>query len=226
MPQLTDKKNKIIIYLIFLFILSTTNVKYKENQNNYSSIVNRVKIEGLSNALNKKILYELNNLFYENILIIRKEEIKKVVDRYNIIEEYSIKKIYPSSIRINIKPTKFIARISNNDQLLLGANGKVIEDKKNSEILPYIFGEFNSKDFLILKKNIEQSKFNFIDFKTLYFFPSNRWDILTNDNILIKLPQDKFLESLNLAYKVIDTTHFKNINLIDLRVKKHLVIKQ
>jgi len=225
MPQLTDKKNKIIIYLIFLFILSTTNVKYKENQNNYSSIVNRVKIEGLSNALNKKILYELNNLFYENILIIRKEEIKKVVDRYNIIEEYSIKKIYPSSIRINIKPTKFIARISNNDQLLLGANGKVIEDKKNSEILPYIFGEFNSKDFLILKKNIEQSKFNFIDFKTLYFFPSNRWDILTNDNILIKLPQDKFLESLNLAYKVIDTTHFKNINLIDLRVKKHLVIK-
>jgi cell division protein FtsQ len=226
MPQLTDKKNKIIIYLIFLFILSTTNVKYKENQNNYSSIVNRVKIEGLSNALNKKILYELNNLFYENILIIRKEEIKKVVDRYNIIEEYSIKKIYPSSIRINIKPTKFIARISNNDQLLLGANGKVIEDKKNSEILPYIFGEFNSKDFLILKKNIEQSKFNFIDFKTLYFFPSNRWDILTNDNILIKLPQDKFLESLNLAYKVIDTSHFKNINLIDLRVKKHLVIKQ
>ena len=225
MLQLTDKKNKIIIYLIFLFILSTTNVKYKENQNNYSSIVNRVKIEGLSNALNKKILYELNNLFYENILIIRKEEIKKVVDRYNIIEEYSIKKIYPSSIRINIKPTKFIARISNNDQLLLGANGKVIEDKKNSEILPYIFGEFNSKDFLILKKNIEQSKFNFIDFKTLYFFPSNRWDILTNDNILIKLPQDKFLESLNLAYKVIDTTHFKNINLIDLRVKKHLVIK-
>jgi cell division protein FtsQ len=225
MPQLTDKKNKIIIYLIFLFILSTTNVKYKENQNNYSSIVNRVKIEGLSNALNKKILYELNNLFYENILIIRKEEIKKVVDRYNIIEEYSIKKIYPSSIRINIKPTKFIARISNNDQFLLGANGKVIEDKKNSEILPYIFGEFNSKDFLILKKNIEQSKFNFIDFKTLYFFPSNRWDILTNDNILIKLPQDKFLESLNLAYKVIDTTHFKNINLIDLRVKKHLVIK-
>ena len=226
MPQLTDKKNKIIIYLIFLFILSTTNVKYKENQNNYSSIVNRVKIEGLSNALNKKILYELNNLFYENILIIRKEEIKKVVDRYNIIEEYNIKKIYPSSIRINIKPTKFIARISNNDQLLLGANGKVIEDKKNSEILPYIFGEFNSKDFLILKKNIEQSKFNFIDFKTLYFFPSNRWDILTNDNILIKLPQDKFLESLNLAYKVIDTSHFKNINLIDLRVKKHLVIKQ
>ena len=102
MPQLTDKKNKIIIYLIFLFILSTTNVKYTENKNNFSPIVNRVKIEGLSNTLNKKISNELNNLFYENIMIIKKEEIKKVVDKYNIIEEYNIKKIYPSSIRINI----------------------------------------------------------------------------------------------------------------------------
>ncbi len=225
MPQLTDKKNKIIIYLIFLFILSTTNVKYTENKNNFSPIVNRVKIEGLSNTLNKKISNELNNLFYENIMIIKKEEIKKVVDKYNIIEEYNIKKIYPSSIRINIKPTKFIARISNNDQLLVGANGKLIEDKKNNEILPYIFGEFNSKDFLIFKKNIEQSKFNFINFKTLYFFPSNRWDILTNDNILIKLPKDNFLESLNLAYKIIDSIHFKNKDLIDLRVTKHLVTK-
>jgi|TARA_B100000787_G_scaffold150293_1_gene122748 cell division protein FtsQ len=225
MLQLTDKKNKIIIYLIFLFILSTTNVKHTENQNNYSSIVNRVKIEGLSNALNKKMSNELNNLFYENIFTIRKEEIKKVVDRYNIIEEYSVKKIYPSSIHINIKPTKFIARISNNDQLLVGANGKLIEDKKNNEILPYVFGKFNSKNFLIFKKNIEKSKFNFIDFKTLFFFPSNRWDILTNDNILIKLPEDNFLETLNLAYKIIDSIHFKNKNLIDLRVAKHLVTK-
>jgi len=78
---------------------------------------------------------------------------------------------------------------------------------------------------LIFKKNIEKSKFNFTDFKTLYFFPSNRWDILTNDDILIKLPEDDFLESLNLAHKVISSSHFKNKSLIDLRVNKHLVIK-
>ena len=225
MHQLTDKKNKIIIYLIFLFILSTTSGKYIENQNNYYSVVNKININGLSNDEKLKILNELNYLFYKNIWIIRKEELTKVINKYNTIEEYSIKKIYPSTIDINIKPTIFIARISNNDQLLVGSNGKIIEDKKNIEMLPYIFGEFNSKDFLFFKKNIEKSKFSFTEFKTLYFFPSNRWDILTNNDILIKLPQDKFLESLNLAYKIISNNDFKDKNLIDLRVKNHLIIK-
>ena len=146
MHQLIDKKNKIIIYLLLLFILSTTNKKFVENQNNYSSTINKINIEGLSNVDNSKISNELNNLFYKNILLVGKEEIQRVISKYNIIEEYNIKKIYPSTININIKPTKFIARLSNNDQLV-GVNGKLIEDKENNEVLPYIFGEFNSQDF-------------------------------------------------------------------------------
>tara|TARA_B110000261_G_C12999437_1_gene323588 strand:+ start:199 stop:867 length:669 start_codon:yes stop_codon:yes gene_type:complete len=222
MHQSTDKKNKIIIYLIFLFILSTINGKFTVSQNNYSSTIN---IQGLSNSENTKILNELNNLFYKNILFINKKVISNIISKYNIIEEYNIKRIYPSTINIKIKPTKYLARTSNDNQLLVGANGKLIKDKKNTEILPYIFGEFNSTDFLTFKKNIEQSKFIFTDFKTLYFFPSNRWDVLTNSDILIKLPQDNFLKSLNLAYKIISNNEFQNKNIIDLRVNNHLIIK-
>jgi len=222
MHQSTDKKNKIIIYLIFLFILSTTNGKFTVSQNNYSSTIN---IQGLSNSENTKILNELNNLFYKNILFINKKVISNIISKYNIIEEYNIKRIYPSTINIKIKPTKYLARTSNDNQLLVGANGKLIKDKKKTEILPYIFGEFNSTDFLTFKKNIEQSKFIFTDFKTLYFFPSNRWDVLTNSDILIKLPQDNFLKSLNLAYKIISNNEFQNKNIIDLRVNNHLIIK-
>jgi cell division protein FtsQ len=224
MLQLIDKKNKIIIYLLLFFILSTTGGKYVENPNSYSSTINQINIEGLSDTENSKIFNELNNLFYKNILLVRKEEIERVMWRYNIIEEYSIKKIYPKTINIKIKPTKYMARLSNNNQLV-GANGKIIEDKKNNEILPYIFGEFNSADFLNFKKNITKSKFTFIKFKTLYFFPSNRWDILTNNDILIKLPQENLSESLNLAFDIINNNKFKNKNLIDLRVSDHLIIK-
>ena len=224
MHQLIDKKNKITIYLLTLFILSTTTGKFIENQTSHSYRINQINIEGLSNTDEKKIFNELKDLFYKNILLVKKEEIQKVISKYNIIEEYSIKKIYPSTFIINIQPTEFVARLSNNDQLV-GANGKLINDKENKEILPYIFGEFNSQQFLTFKKNIAQSKFTFTKFKTLYFFPSNRWDILTNDDILIKLPQDNFVESLNLAYKVISSNDFKNKNLIDLRANNHLIIK-
>jgi cell division protein FtsQ len=225
MHQLIDKKNKIIIYLLFLFILSTTSGKFLENKKSYSTTINQINVEGLSNTDNLKIYNELNKLFYKNILLVEKEEIQSIIAKYNIIEKYNIKKIYPSTININIKPTKFVARLSNNDQLLVGTNGKIITDKENSEILPYLFGEFNSEDFLVFQKNIIQSKFTFKEFKTLYFFSSNRWDILINNDILIKLPQDNLLESLNRAYKIISSDDFKNKNLVDLRVNNHLIVK-
>ena len=224
MHQLIDKKNKIIIYLLLLFILSTTSTKFVENKNNYSFSINKINIQGLSNHESKNIFNQLNDLLYSNILFIESEDIKKIINKYNIIEDYSIRKIYPSTININIKPTKFVARLSKNNQLV-GSNGKLIENKKVAEMLPYIFGEFNSRDFLIFKKNIDDSKFIFTEFKTLYFFPSNRWDILTIDNVLIKLPQDNLSEAINLAYKIVSNGDFKNKKFIDLRVINHLIIK-
>jgi cell division protein FtsQ len=224
MHLLIGKRNKVIFYLLLLFILSTTSTKFTKNSNSYSYTINQINIEGLSSIDNLKIFDQLNNLLYKNILLVRQEEILKVINNYNIIEEYNIKKIYPSTIDINIKPTKFVARLSSNEKLV-GANGKLIEDKENSDVLPYIFGEFNSHDFLNFKENITQSRFTFTKFKTLYYFPSNRWDILTYDDILIKLPQDNISESLNLAYMIMGSNDFKNKNLIDLRVNNHLIIK-
>ena len=225
MHQSTGKKNRIVIYLVWLFILSTTSGKFAVSQNNYSSKDSKINIEGLSKIENSKISNEISNLFFKNIFFMNKKEINKIMNKYNIIEEYNAKRIYPSTINIKIKPTKYLAKISNDDQLLVGANGKLIKDEGNKKILPYIFGDFNSKDFLILKKNIEQSKFTFTKFKMLYFFPSNRWDILTYDDILIKLPRGDISKSLNLAYKIINSNDFKNKNLIDLRINNNLIIK-
>ena len=223
MHQSIGKKNKIIIYLLFLFILSTTSVKLIDNQNKLSSSISRIDVLGLSKEKNSEILKNLDNLFYKNIFIINKGEIKKILEKHNIIEEFNIKKIYPSTLYIKIKPTKFMARISDKGQPLIGANGKIIKDKNNNDILPYIFGKFNSNDFLIFKNNIEKSRFSFSELKTLYFFPSGRWDILTNNDILIKLPQEHIIEVLDLAHKIIDSDDFKNDKFIDLRVKNHLV---
>ena len=60
MLQLIDKKNKIILYLFLLFILSTTSGKYLENQNSYFSRIDKINIVGLSNTDNLKIFNELD----------------------------------------------------------------------------------------------------------------------------------------------------------------------
>ncbi|MDA9852794.1 FtsQ-type POTRA domain-containing protein [Candidatus Pelagibacter sp.] len=225
MHQSKGKKNKIIIYLLFLFILSTTSAKFINDQNTISSSVSKISTTGLSERKNLEISNNLNNFLYESIFVISEDEIRKILEKHNIIQEFSIKKIYPSTLNIEIKPTKFIARVFNNGQYLVGANGKLIEDKNNNELLPYIFGEFNSLDFLSFKQNIEKSIFSFSNLKTLYFFPSGRWDILTNNDILIKLPQEDIVASLNLSKKLIDNDNFKDNKFLDLRVKNNLVTK-
>ena len=225
MHQSTGKKNKIIIYLLFLLILSTTSAKFINDQKKSSSSISKINIKGLSERKNLEISNNLNNLLYKSIFVISEDEIRKILEKHNIIQEFNIKKNYPSTLNIEIKPTKFIARVSNNSQYLVGANGKLIEDKSNNELLPYIFGEFNSHDFLSFKKNIEKSMFSFSNLKELSFFPSGRWDILTDKEILIKLPQKHIVASLNLSKRLINDDNFKDYKFIDLRIKNHLVAK-
>jgi len=225
MHQSTGKKNKIIIYLLFLLILSTTSAKFINDQKKSSSSISKINIKGLSERKNLEISNNLNNLLNKSIFAISEDEIRKILEKHNIIQEFNIKKIYPSALNIEIKPTKFIARVSNNSQYLVGANGKLIEDKSNNELLPYIFGEFNFHDFLLFKKNIEKSMFSFSNLKELSFFPSGRWDILTDKGILIKLPQEHIVASLNLSKRLINNDNFKDYKFIDLRIKNHLVAK-
>tara|TARA_B110000046_G_C13009975_1_gene406223 strand:- start:1658 stop:2332 length:675 start_codon:yes stop_codon:yes gene_type:complete len=224
MHQLIDKKSKVIIYLILLFILSTTSKKSLEFQQNYSAKINKIQVSGLSNKINLQIRNRIKKLLHGNIFSINRDRIDKIISEYNLVELYSVKKIYPTKIEIKIEQTKFIAKISGSNKVLVGSNGKLIKQDINKR-LPFLFGKYNSKKFLEFKKIIDNSAFKFNDLKSISFYPSKRWDITTIDNILINLPQDNLLQSLNLAYKLIIDDNFKKIKIIDLRVKNHVVIK-
>ena len=210
---------------MLLFVLSTISNKTINSQKNNSAGINKIDVVGLSKNKNLQIISELNKLLNENIFFINKEDIHKIISKRNTIEEYNIKKIYPSKLSINIKPTKFVAKISGNKKFIVGSNGKLIKSEIIHDSLPYIFGKFNSKKFLKFKKDIDHSNFNFKDLRSVFFFPSNRWDILTIDDILIKLPNNNTSESINLAYKILSNSDFKNIDLIDLRMNNHLIVK-
>jgi len=224
MHRLTDKKNKIIIYLIFLFMLSTTSNKSLEFHQNYFAKINKIQVSGLSNIVNLQIRDKLQKLLNINIFFINKDKIDKIISEYNLVELYSVKKIYPKKIEVKIEQTKIIAKISGSNNILVGSNGKLIKHETNEKV-PFLFGKYNSKNFLEFKKIIDNSEFNFNDLKSVSFYPSKRWDITTIGNILINLPQDNLLQSLNLAYKLMINDNFKEIKIIDLRVKNHLVIK-
>ena len=224
MHQLIGKKKSLILYFFFLVALSTTTSKTLYKTENLFQIDN-INITGIPLYNIEGLNDELYNTIEKNIFFLKKEVLKNSISEFNIVEKYTVKKIYPRELNINIKPTKFIAKISNKDDVLVGSNGKLISNKDFKKKLPSIFGKFNSNKFLELKVHLERSGFNFEDLKSLIYFSSGRWDILTNDNVLIKLPNKKIYESLHLAKKILNDDNFKKNKFIDLRISNQIIVK-
>ena len=146
--MLQQINKKIIFYISLIIILGTFNNK---NLKNFElPKINMVDIEGIE--LNDNEYLELMNLIkLNNLLSIQKSQIKEILNSNNLIEEYEVFKKYPSSIEIKIKKTNFLASTNiNGKNYLVGSNGKFIDKKEFSEDLPFIFGNFEIKKFLLL----------------------------------------------------------------------------
>ena len=106
MLPLIDKK-KLFFYLIIFILLSTQigkNEFYKK-KNDYK--VNQIKVYGLSIEENLKVSENLNFLLFKNIFFLDKDIFFDVLLKNNLIENFSIKKIYPNIISVDIKKTEF-----------------------------------------------------------------------------------------------------------------------
>ena len=222
MPQQINKK--ILLYFFLFIILGTFNNK---NLNKFEfPKINRINISGFethnNNFLEKLEILKLNNLF-----LLKKSQIEELFDTNNLIEEYKIFKKYPSSLEVEIIKTKFLALLNiDGKTFFVGSNGKLIETKDNLKDLPYIFGNLDINSFLRLKKIIDNSILEFKEIKNLFFFPSGRWDVELSSGILIKLPNEKLKESLDLSLNLLNNEKFVNVKLIDVRQKNQVVVNE
>ena len=92
--------------------------------------------------------------------------------------------------------------------------------------LPFIYGNFNNQNFFQLKTAIDQTEFEYTDIKNLFFFKSGRWDIETNDGLIIKLPQNEIKDSLQNFLNFYAQIENKEIYEIDLRQKNQIIINE
>ena len=216
--------NKKIFFYIFLIVfLSTLNNKF------FSEIkfktIDKIMIKGLEGKEKRDLLNSLKLLNLKNIFFLNKFDLIKKLDSNELIENYIVFKRYPSSLEIRINKTKFLANVFKDGKFfVLGSNGKLIETISKNNDLPNIFGDYNKDSFFSLLKSIKKSNFELSEIKNLYFFKSARWDIETNNNMIIKLPKKNLENSLNLSLDLISSNKFKNIKILDLRQDKQVII--
>ena len=216
--------NKKIFFYVFLIVfLSTLNNKFFSEIK--FKIIDEITIKGLEGKEKRDLLNSLELLNLKNIFFLNKFELIKKLDANELIENYTVFKRYPSSLEIRINKTKFLANVFKDGKFfVLGSNGKLIETISKNNNLPNIFGDYNKDSFFSLLKSIKKSNFELSEIKNLYFFKSARWDIETNNNMIIKLPKKNLENSLNLSLDLISSNKFKNIKILDLRQDKQVII--
>ena len=215
--------NKILFYIFLIIFLSTLNNKF------FSEIklktVDKITIKGLEGKEKRNLLNNLELLDLKNIFFLNKFELIKKLEANELIDNYTVFKKYPSSIEIRINKTKFLANVFiDGKSFVLGSNGKLIQTVDKNNNLPNIFGDYNKDSFFNLLKSIKKSNFELFEIKNLYFFKSGRWDLETNNNMIIKLPKKNLVTSLNLALDLINYNKSKNIKILDLRQEKQVII--
>ena len=219
------KSKKLLIYFFLIIIISSThNISLKNLE---FQKVRNIEVSGLGEIENKLIIDKIKNLNLNNIFFLNKAEINNLISSNPLIEKYQIFKSYPSAIKIMVKKTNFIAKINHNNKIfVIGSNGKLIPNNFQTSNLPYIFGKPEIQEFLKFKQIVDQSKFSFDEIDSLYFFPSKRWDIKLKNNILLKLPNNSTMASLDYAYKFLEHNNVGKFTTIDIRIDNQIILNE
>ncbi len=221
-----QKKSKTILVYFFLLIAVSSISNEVINNLKFDNIKN-INISGLDQKDNQILLNRIENLNLENIFSINKKDLNELINSNSLIEKYEIFKRYPNTLDVIIEKTNFLAQINKNGKIfLIGSNGKLTPAKFNNKDLPFVFGKPNINEFLNFKKKIDKSNFLYEQIVELYFFPSKRWDLKLNNDIVLKLPNHFKQETLNNLHEFLNNHDGEKFTIIDARIENQIILNE
>ena len=117
------QKNKKIIVYFFLFIL-IGSINNKNTQDFKIKNIDQILVSGLSDKKNIELKKNLDFLRFDNLFFLRKERMIEIINSNNLVENYLVQKIYPSTLEIMIDKTNFLANFNKEgNYFLIGSNG-------------------------------------------------------------------------------------------------------
>ena len=227
MRVIIDKKNKIIFYLFVFFLVTTINF-YNPNLRVNKSLfpVNIIEINGVNKIDRNKILLDFNDFYGKNIFKVKKRILEDKLTNNNLVNRFRVKKHYPNKIIIDIEEVDFIALIiKEKKKYLLTTKDTLVPLNANlkPKIIPVIYGLGAEKYFQTFNNSLKKNNFDMSLIKNYYFFQIRRWDLILNNDLIIKFPSKDVDEAINIANKLLKNINFKNIKILDLRIKNKII---
>ena len=213
--------NKFIIYFFLIIILGSINNYSLTKFINFK--INHIYITGFEIDETLDLRNNIFNLNLKNIFFLNKKLLLEELNKNNLIENFYVHKNYPSTLKLVIKKTKFVAKIKKqNDIFLVGTNAKLVPLNNLNLELPFIFGEPKISEILHFLKIIENSNLKIEEVDSLYYFRTGRWDIKTKNNKIIKLPINDYLEKLKYLPLITINKNFDQ-KILDYRIQNQII---
>ena len=96
-------------------------------------------------------------------------------------------------------------------------------NSKKYQKLPLILGE--EKKFKIFYNNLNEINFPLEIINKYTLYDSNRWDIETINQKVIKLPINNYIKSLKNYLNLKNKKNFENYKVFDYRIENQLILK-
>jgi len=216
---------KSVFLLLILFVLLTTYTPKFDSINISSLSIKKIIIENNSIIETDKLKKKISFLYDENLFFLNVEDIEKKIKKENFIESFSIKKIYPNTLKLMIVEKKPIAILQNKkEKFYISNKGDIIsfQDLEIYRKLPIVFG--TGKSFYLFYQDLNNIKFPVEKIKSFYFFEIGRWDMILKDGKTIKLPINEYKSSLKNFMKSQSKSEFENYKTFDYRIKDQLIL--
>ncbi len=219
MPQKKGNKLNFILYILLILALSSIN-----NYNNKNIfIIKHVSVNGFPDEKNKIVKNDVQTIFGKNIIFLEKNNFEKFINR-NDTKDLTVKKIFPNKILINFIPAKPISVIEKqNNKIILGDNGKILNVKINENDFPIVTGSENISHIFEVINLLISSKFDYKSIKNIVFFKSGRFDIKLKNEVLIRFPINYSKEVINYGSDLLNNKKFVNSKTIDLRINNRII---
>tara|TARA_Y100001958_G_C21215835_1_gene541236 strand:- start:818 stop:1477 length:660 start_codon:yes stop_codon:yes gene_type:complete len=218
-------RKRFFIAVVLLILFSTYKV-----QNNFGiklkPEIKEILVENNFIVSDEKIKKKLSFLYNENLFLLSTKDIKIKLENIELIESFEIKKIYPNKIKIKIFERVPVAILQNKkEKKYFTENGNVInfEFFREFENLPIVFGD--KQNFKLLYDNLKKTNFKLKTIKTFYLFETKRWDLLTKEDKLIKLPIKNYEKSLSNFLNLKKQDNFDKYKTFDYRINNQLILK-
>ena len=191
----------------------------------------KININKLINIKPEEIEKYFTKYYGNSIFFIPIKEISKNLHKNKWIKYFTIKNDYNNTINVNIVESIPIGIYFNGeDNLLFDEYGEIIDFVNLNNNLYFHLITFEGKNSLF-NANIFLSSLPLLyrnEIKKAIFINNRRWDVKLKNGINIKLAEDNIFDSFNnydKFYKNVSNQDLGEIEMIDLRIPKQIILK-